>query len=193
MNENIAYIELSSFGEKTADDLRATLTELLAQNPKGIILDLRYNGGGYLETAVSVVSEFISDGVVVYEQDNAGNLKPYNATSGGLATDIPLVILVNSTSASASEITAGALQDAGRAVLVGVQTYGKGSVQYWIPLDGEQGAVSVTVARWLTPKERQIDGIGLTPDYVVELTDEDIASGNDLQLLKAIEVLQQGD
>jgi carboxyl-terminal processing protease len=193
LNDNIAYISLTSFGENTAADLENLLDELLAQNPKGIILDLRYNSGGYLETAVDVVSEFIDNGVVVYEQNSAGDLTPYNTVSGGKALDIPLVILVDGGSASASEITAGAIQDYGRGVLVGTQTYGKGSVQYWIPLENQQGAVTVTIARWLTPKERQIDGIGLTPDYVVEFTDEDLANNNDVQLLKAVEILLENN
>jgi carboxyl-terminal processing protease len=191
LNENIAYIRLSSFGQDTTADLTTTLTTLLAEDPKGIILDLRENGGGYLETAVSVVSQFISDGVVVYQEDNSGNLTAFNATKGGLATEIPLVILVDGNSASASEITAGALQDYKRAILVGTQTYGKGSVQYWIPLDDEQGAVAVTIARWLTPLKHQIDKIGLTPDYVINFTDEDIKMGYDVQLEKAVELLLQ--
>jgi carboxyl-terminal processing protease len=193
LSENIAYISLTSFGETTAPDLENILDELLAQDPKGIILDLRYNSGGYLETAVDVVSEFLDEGVVLYEQNSDGDLTPYNTVSGGKALDIPLVILVDGGSASASEITAGAIQDYGRGVLVGTQTYGKGSVQYWIPLENEQGAVSVTIARWLTPKERQIDGVGLTPDYVVEFTDEDLANNNDVQLLKAVEILLEND
>jgi carboxyl-terminal processing protease len=192
LNKNIAYIRLSSFGQETAADLKTTLTTLLAENPKGIILDLRENGGGYLETAVDVVSQFVSEGVVVYQEDNSGNLTAYNATSGGLATEIPLVILVDGNTASASEITAGAIQDYGRGVLVGTQTYGKGSVQYWIPLDNNQGAVAVTISRWLTPLKHQIDKVGLTPDFVVKLTDEDVKMGYDLQLEKAVEILLQG-
>ena len=193
LTENIAYISLTSFGENTASDLETLLDELLAENPRGVILDLRYNTGGYLDTAIEVVSEFIDEGVVVYEQNSEGNLTPYNAVSGGKALEIPLVILVDGGSASASEITAGAIQDYGRGVLVGTQTYGKGSVQYWIPLEDEQGAVSVTIARWLTPNERQIDGIGLTPDFIVEFSDEDLAKGNDVQLLKAVEILLENN
>ncbi|MPM92150.1 Carboxy-terminal processing protease CtpB [bioreactor metagenome] len=116
-------------------------------------------------------------------------MNEYNAIPGGLATKIPLVVLVNAGTASASEITAGAIQDYGRGVLVGTTTYGKGSVQNWITLDNDQGAVRITVAHWLTPKQRQINGVGLTPDYVVELTEEDITNKNDAQLKKAIEIL----
>src|SRR5659263_708366 len=98
-----------------------------------------------------------------------------------------MVVLVNGGTASAAEITAGAIQDYGRGKLVGVTTYGKGSVQNWIPLENNQGAVRITIAKWLTPKERQINGVGLTPDYVVELTDSDIKAGKDPQLDKAIQ------
>ena len=190
LDQNIAYISITSFGDNaTTEDLKAQLTDLLAQNPKGLILDLRYNSGGYLDTAIEVVSQFIGDGVVMYEEQSNGQMDAYNAIPGGIATKIPLVVLVNEYSASASEITAGAIQDFGRGVLVGTQTYGKGSVQNWVPLDDNQGAVRVTVARWLTPLKRQINGEGLTPDYTVELTDEDIKNQNDTQLNKAIEIL----
>lgn len=189
LDEKIGYIALASFGDTTTDDLKKALTELIAQNPKGLILDLRNNGGGYLTTAIEVVSQFVGDGVVMYEQEASGTMNEYNAIPGGLATKIPLVVLVNEGTASASEITAGAIQDYGRGVLVGTTTYGKGSVQNWITLDNDQGAVRITVAHWLTPKQRQINGVGLTPDYVVEFTEEDIANKNDVQLKKAIEIL----
>lgn len=189
LDEKIGYIALASFGDTTTEDLKKALTELMAQNPKGLILDLRNNGGGYLTTAIEVVSQFVGDGVVMYEQEASGTMNEYNAIPGGLATKIPLVVLVNEGTASASEITAGAIQDYGRGVLVGTTTYGKGSVQNWITLDNDQGAVRITVAHWLTPKQRQINGVGLTPDYVVKFTEEDIANKNDVQLKKAIEIL----
>lgn len=189
LDNQIGYIALATFGDTTTEDLKKALTELMAQNPKGLILDLRNNGGGYLNTAIEVVSQFVGDGVVMYEQEASGTMNEYNAIPGGLATKIPLVVLVNAGTASASEITAGAIQDYGRGVLVGTTTYGKGSVQNWITLDNDQGAVRITVAHWLTPKQRQINGVGLTPDYVVELTEEDITNKNDAQLKKAIEIL----
>lgn len=189
LDNNIAYIALATFGDTTTDDLKKALNELMAQNPKGLILDLRNNGGGYLNTAIEVVSQFVGDGVVMYEQEASGTMNEYNALPGGLATKIPLVVLVNEGTASASEITAGAIQDYGRGVLVGTTTYGKGSVQNWVTLDNDQGAVRITVAHWLTPKKRQINGVGLTPDFEVKLTDEDVANKNDVQLNKAIEIL----
>jgi carboxyl-terminal processing protease len=189
LDKKIAYISLSTFGDTTTEDLKAALTTQLAENPVGLILDLRDNGGGYLNTAIEVISQFIPDGVVMIEQQGNGQEITYNAMPGGLATTIPLVVLVNGGSASASEITAGAIQDFGRGKLVGVTTYGKGSVQNWIPLVDDQGAIRVTIARWLTPNRRQINGVGLTPDYVVEISDADIAAKVDPQLQKAIDLL----
>ena len=191
LENDIAYLKLNTFGDTTTRDLKEQLGDLMDQNPKGLILDLRYNGGGYLQTAVEVTSQFISDGVVLYEQYGDGRKDSYDAIRGGLALDIPMVVLINKGSASASEIVAGALQDYDRAQLVGETSYGKGSVQNWIPLEDNQGAVRVTIAKWLTPEGRTIHKLGLTPDVVVELTDEDAAAERDPQLDKAIELLSK--
>ncbi len=191
LDNGIAYLKLNTFGETTTRELKQQLGALMDQDPKGLIFDLRYNGGGYLQTAVEVTSQFISDGVVLYEQYGDGRKDSYDALSGGLAVDIPMVVLINEGSASASEIVAGALQDHQRAQLVGVKSYGKGSVQNWIPLADSQGAVRVTIAKWLTPNGRTIHKLGLTPDVVVELTDEDVTAERDPQLEKAIELLIQ--
>jgi carboxyl-terminal processing protease len=188
---NIGYVALYNYGDKSTQQLQEALEALLAQNPVGLIFDLRDNGGGYLNTAIQVVSEFIGDGVVMYEQYGDGTTYTFDAIPGGLATEIPLVVLVNEGTASASEITAGAIQDYGRAPLVGVTTYGKGTVQSWIELDDNAGGIRVTIARWLTPDGRQISEVGLEPDYVVEMTEEDYEAGRDPQLDKAIEVLQE--
>lgn len=193
LDNNIAYIELSTFGEKTTDELKAELETLMDQKPAGLILDLRNNGGGYLTTAIEVTSQFVNKGVVMNEEYGDGTLREYNALRGGLATDIPLVVLVNEGTASASEITAGAIQDYERGQLVGVTTFGKGSVQSWVPLNNNEGAVRVTIARWLTPLGRQIHGVGLTPDVVVEFTEEDLEAERDPQLDKAIELLTSGN
>jgi carboxyl-terminal processing protease len=187
--DGVGYIALYTFNELATDKLRAALKDLLSQKPKGIILDLRGNGGGYLVTSVEVTSEFLKDGVVLYEEYGDGSRDPYPVKKGGLATEIPLVVLIDQGSASASEITAGALQDYGRAKLVGMTSYGKGSVQNWIPLRTEPGGVRITIARWLTPNGNQIDGIGLTPDLVVEYTQEDYDAGRDPQLDAAVELL----
>lgn len=193
LEENIAYIQLFTFGDTTTTDLRRILRDLLAEKPLGVILDLRNNGGGYLNTAVEVLSEFIPTGeVVLYEEFSDGSRRTFTAKSGGLAIDIPLVVLVNEGTASASEITAGTIQDFGRGAVVGTTTFGKGSVQNWVELTGDNGAVRVTIARWLTPKGRTIAQVGLTPDYLVELTDDDIAAQRDPQLEKAIKLLLAG-
>lgn len=190
LENDIAYVDINTFGDHTTAELRSTLDTLLKENPKGIIIDLRNNPGGYLHTSVEVASEFISDGVVLYEQYGDGRRDVYDANGKGQATDLPIVVLVNEGSASASEILAGALQDYGRAKLVGVQSYGKGSVQNWVPLSNNQGAARVTIAKWLTPKERAIDGIGLTPDVVIECSECTLTqTENDTQLQAAVETL----
>lgn len=191
MKGDIAYVKLNTFGETTTEELKTALKELMAQNPKGLILDLRNNGGGYLRTAIEVSSQFVKEGVIVTEKYGDGKEDKYSAEKGGLALDIPMVVLVNEGSASASEIVAGALQDYARAQLVGVTTYGKGSVQIWTPLANEQGAVRVTIAKWLTPTGRTIHKVGLTPDVVVEMTQEDFDAQRDPQLDKAIELLSK--
>lgn len=191
LDNRIAYIHLFLFGDQSRDELRQALKQLLAEQPIGLIFDLRYNGGGYLHSAVDVASEFISDGVVLYEEYGDGTRTTYEARPGGLATEIPIVVLINEGSASGSEIVAGALQDHGRATLVGMTSYGKGSVQVPTTLENGQGAIRITTARWLTPEGRTIHESGLEPDVVVELTEDDINANIDTQLDKAIEILTQ--
>ena len=188
---NIAYIQISTFGDTTAQDLHNQLGALLAQNPKSLILDLRNDGGGRLDAAIAIASEFIPTGVIVSEKSGTGVLTSHDAIPGGLATNksVPMIVLVNAYSASASEIVAGALQDTGRAKLLGVTTYGKGSVQDWVPLSNHEGAVRVTIARWLTPSGRTIDKMGLTPDFVVQMTAADIKGKLDPQLDAAVKQL----
>jgi carboxyl-terminal processing protease len=190
---DIAYVQLFTFGADTADELHTALDELLSQNPRGLIFDLRNNGGGFLDTAVDISSEFLGSDVILYEEYADGSRETYEARPGGLATEIPLIVLVNQGSASASEIVAGAIQDQGRGQLVGETTFGKGSVQITKFLSNNQGALRITIARWLTPDERQIHGIGLEPDVVVPLTQEDFDAGNDPQLEAAIELLNENN
>lgn len=190
-DDNIAYVHLFIFGDSTKSELRDALRTLLDQQPDGLILDLRYNGGGLLESAIDVASEFISDGVIMYEEYGDGERTVYDARRGGLATEIPMVVLINEGSASASEIVAGAIQDRGRGLLVGETSYGKGSVQVPTTLKNDQGAVRITVARWLTPDERTIHGTGLQPDVSVEITEEDIQANRDSQLDAAVEILNE--
>jgi carboxyl-terminal processing protease len=192
LDNGIGYIQLTSFGENTNSELIKAISDIKAKNAKGIILDLRGNGGGYLDTSIDVVSQFVAKGDVVSEEYGDGRKDTSQVRPGGLATDIPLVVLVNEGSASASEITAGAIQDYARGKLVGVKTYGKGSVQIVTTLKSDGGAVRITIAHWLTPKGRQIDKKGLEPDIEVKMTEDDVKAGKDPQLDKAIEILLQG-
>jgi carboxyl-terminal processing protease len=190
LENDVAYVKVTTFGDNTTPELVAALETLMAQNPKGLILDLRNNGGGYLHTSIEVSSQFLpKDEVVLYEQYGDGRKDSYTSLGEGLAVDIPMVVLINEGSASASEIVAGALQDLGRAKLVGVISYGKGSVQLPNELSNQQGAVRVTIAKWLTPNGRLIHELGLTPDVYVSMTEEDYTNDRDPQLDAAIETL----
>ena len=189
LDNGLAYVQISDFGENTGNELKTTLTTLMAQNPKGLILDLRDNGGGYLNTAVQVVSQFVDHGPVVFEQSADGKKQEYDVIPGGLATKIPMVALVNGNTASASEITLGALRDNGRAKLVGTLSYGKGSVQVRVPLSNNEGAVAITIAHWLTPNGTLIDKKGFWPDVYVPITTADINAGRDPQLDAASQTL----
>ncbi len=186
-----AYVKLSTFGDKTTRELDETLKTLMAENPRGLILDLRNNGGGYLTTAVEVASQFLPRGaIVLYEQYGSGERDEYRSQGGGRAVEIPMVVLINEGSASASELVAGALRDHQRALLVGVVSYGKGSIQNWVPLSNDQGAVRVTIAKWLTPNGRTIHNIGLLPDVYVSITEEDYRNDRDPQLDAAVQTLE---
>ncbi len=192
IDENIGYIRLYTYGANSFEEFQENLLSLLDQNADGIILDLRNNTGGYVDTAIEITSLFISDKAVLIEEWADGSQDIYRTKGEAVAGSIPLVVLVNGGSASASEITAGALQDYGRAILVGSQTFGKGYIQNWIPLAGDNGAVRITIARWLTPNGRQIQDFGLTPDIIVELDEPLSLADNDLQLEKAVELIISG-
>ena len=183
--QGLAYVSISLFTERTDKELVTALEDLKAQGATRLILDLRNNNGGLLQTAIDVTSQFLSDGVVLHEQRRDQEEKSYPVRRGGKATDTPLVVLVNAGTASASEIVAGAIQDSGRGVLIGESTFGKGSVQLVYDLS-DQSSLHVTVAHWFTPNRYEITGNGLTPDFVVPLTEEDRAQGKDPQLDRAI-------
>jgi len=188
--DDIAYIRITHFVERTPDELTSALNSALQSDAWSIILDLRGNPGGYLDVVVDVADEFLDSGIILYEADGEGNIiKEWPASSGGLATDLPLIVLVDGGSASGSEVLAGAFQDHERAILIGTKTYGKGSVNILHELS-DSSALYVTTARWLTPDRHLIEGVGLIPDIEVEITEEDIASGRDPQLERAIEYLQ---
>jgi carboxyl-terminal processing protease len=187
----IGYVSLYDFSQEASGQLNTQIRNLLAQHPKAIILDLRDNPGGLLNQAIDVGSIFLKPGVFVVERDNKGNERRDNTTAGGIATDIPMVVLVNGGSASAAEIVAGALQDYGRAKLIGETTFGKGSVQLpeMLPNGGQ---LRITIQHWYTPKGRGIHGTGITPDYTVARTQDDILAGRDPQLDAAVNYLLTG-
>lgn len=188
--DDIAHIRITHFAERTPVELTEALNNVLQSGVWSIILDLRGNPGGLLDVVVDVVDEFLDGGIILYAADDAGDIiEDFPASSGGLATDLPLIVLVDGGSASGSEVLAGALQDHERATLIGTITYGKGSVNILHELS-DGSALYVTTARWLTPDLHLIEGVGLTPDIEVEITAEDIASGQDPQLESAIEYLQ---
>ena len=189
LDDDIAYIRLFNFSETATEEITEALKELLDQEPQGLILDLRNNPGGNRDTAIEIASQFVSEDVIMYQEFGDGTRDTYETIKGGLATDIDLVVLVNEGSASGSEIVAGVIQDYERGTLVGTTTFGKGSVQSWVPLVDDQGAVRVTIARWLTPNGRTIHELGIEPDYIIELTDEDFEAERDPQLDKAVELL----
>jgi len=188
----VGYLRITSFNETTADLTAAALKDLRAKGMQGLLLDLRNNAGGGLEVCVRTASQFIGTGPVVYIQERGGPREPRNATDGDRPFDLPLVVLTHLGTASAAEILAGAIQDAGLGTLVGTKTFGKGLVQTVVPLrDGS--ALALTTARYYTPKLRDIDRKGIEPDIVVEQAEskEYIApmGGKDTQGAKALEIL----
>jgi carboxyl-terminal processing protease len=189
LDGGIAYVKINGFGEKTTSELKAQLKSLMSQNPKGVVLDLRGNPGGYRDTAVEVVSQFIGEGTVLIQQYGDGREETFEAKPGGLATDVPLAVLIDKGSASASEIVAGAIQDFKLGTIVGEQSYGKGTVQDWRPLTGDQGTVRITIARWLTPDGRSINKQGIAPDVEVIMTRADRDAKLDPQLDAAVRLL----
>ncbi|MBI2637066.1 MAG: S41 family peptidase [Parcubacteria group bacterium] len=186
----VAYIYLRNFNTDTARAFAAIQREVVSQNPAGIIFDLRNNPGGFLQTAVEVASAWVREGTAVVVERSVAASTTYPAAGNSLFSGIPTVVLVNGGSASASEIVAGALQDYALAYVVGEQTFGKGSVQILEDLpDGS--SVKFTVAKWFTPKNRSINEEGITPDEVVELSEEDFSEDRDPQMDRALEYLRE--
>jgi carboxyl-terminal processing protease len=184
---DVAYLQVQQFGARTVSDVRAALAELQAQQPTGLILDLRGNPGGYLQTVVDVASELLPEGPVLIERSANGETT-HLAAPEGMAETIPMVVLVNEGSASASELLAGAIQDRGRAPIVGTVTFGKGTVQTWHELSNG-GGVRITISRWYTPDGRAVDRSGLAPDVLVEWPINAVSADFDPQLEAALRVL----
>ena len=189
---SIGYIRLSRFSAESAGEIEDAITDLQSLQSDKYILDLRHNGGGLLNAAIGVADHFLDGGPIAMQQSKDQGEHTFDATGTTLVPEAPLVVLVDGRSASASEIVAGALQDRERALLVGNErTFGKGSVQLVIDLS-DGSSVHVTSARWFTPERTPLDGEGLEPDIVVELTQEAVDNGRDEVLDRAIRLLQEG-
>jgi len=172
MKEDIAYINITQFSERTKDELSPVLQDLAEEKSKGIILDLRGNPGGLVTTVIEVASYFLHEGIVLNIKYTGEDVDTLRVENNAPATDLPMVVLVDNASASGSEVLAGALQDHDRAVIAGTRTYGKGSVNILRRLDDGSG-LYITTARWLTPNGRLIEGQGIEPDYELELTGDE--------------------
>ncbi len=181
LDNNIGYLSISQFEEVTTKQFKAAVEDLQSQGMKGLVIDIRNNPGGLLDTVVGMLKYMLPDGLIVYTEDKQGNRKEYKGQDND-EFNLPLAVIVNGNSASASEIFAGAIQDYGKGTIIGTQTYGKGIVQTVKPLtDGS--AIKFTIAKYFTPKGQDIHGKGVTPDMVVEYdTDADV----DTQLDEAI-------
>ena len=189
MMGNIAYISISQFNEDTSVEFDSYIDEILIKDPKGIIIDLRNNSGGYLDDTEEIASRFIDKGDTIVIESYKNNKKVHRSKGGQKFGEIPVIVLINEWSASASEILAGALRDNGKARLVGERTFGKGLVQVMRDLkDGS--AIKISVSRWLTPNGVDINENGIEPDFEVEFTEDDYINERDPQLEKALEILR---
>lgn len=187
--DGIGYISISEFTQKTSEDFNTQLDALLAQNISGLIIDLRYNGGGLITSSVAVADRLLGDTEIVYTVNKNGDRKDYRSTAD-VQLDIPLVVLVNEGTASASEILSGAIQDTGKGTLLGTKTFGKGIVQDVVPLSDGSG-YRLTSATYFTPNGRSIHGEGLTPDVVVDQNEAyqkvlNVPEDQDVQLQNAL-------
>ena len=191
LGEGVGYIQVSSFAETVGRDSPVTLKNLTGAGATGLIVDLRNNPGGLLESAVDVVSQFLDDGVVVYEQRRDKEMTPFYVRHNGSdpVIHLPMAILINKGSASSAEIVAGALQDRRRGILIGEATYGKNSIQNLHQLT-DNSSLRVTFAKWLSPARQVIAGKGLTPDVFIPITDDDRRLNRDPQLDRAVDYLR---
>ena len=183
----IGHLRITGFTGTTNDDLATAIERFERSKGLGMVVDLRYNPGGLVSSVVDVTSQFIDEGLVLYQIDAQGDRRDWNLTPGGLALEIPVVVLVNEFSASASEVFAGAIMDHGRAQVIGATTFGKGSVNKLWPLSDGSG-VNFTTARWFTPNGTLIEGEGIVPDVLQDASEDE---SEDLQLDRAIEALHE--
>ncbi len=189
-DDDILVVKITNFNGDTSNLFNDAVREILSKDPKGVILDLRNNPGGFLDTSIEVSSEWIEEGVVVIEQFSDDRQNEYLSRGRARLKDYLTVVLVNEGSASASEIVAGALRDHEEATIVGMQTYGKGSVQS-LQEFSDGSSAKITVAKWMTPNGSSINKEGVTPDVVVDLTIEDFEADLDPQMDKAVEILNK--
>lgn len=186
--KNVAVLKLSRFSERTRSEWTEAVSDILSKRPQGVVLDVRNNPGGYLDGAVFVSSEFLDGGDVVSQEDGQGRKQAFKVDRKGQLFDLSLIVLINKGSASASEIVAGALQDRGRAKVVGEKSFGKGTIQETHDLPKGTG-IHITVAKWLTPNGRWVNETqGLEPDVIIEMP-KDAKKDQDPQLDKAMELL----
>ncbi len=192
---DIAYVNITDFRERTAIEVRESLRDLESQGYRGLILDLRSNPGGRLDTTIQATDEFMESGRIL-SQINADRAETiWDAERGGVATNIPIVVLLDGGSASGSEVMAAALRDNGRATIIGTRSYGKGTVNQLRELTscgipGQCGALYISIGEWLTPNGERIEGIGIFPDIELPMTQDDYIEHGDIQLFRAIEVLR---
>lgn len=184
--KKISVISVSRFGDDTAGLFEKAASDALQNKVSGIVVDLRNDPGGYLQTAVQLSSAWVKQGELVVKEQRTDGSEDYNASGSARLNGIPTVVLINGGSASASEIFAGALHDHKLASLVGEKSFGKGSVQELVDLRGGS-AVKVTVAKWITPGGKNLNKDGLNPDFEVKISDEDVSAGRDPQMEKALQ------
>lgn len=193
LDDNVGYIRITTFDKQTANDFKEAYQDLKDQGMKGLVIDLRYNPGGIIDTTVEITDMFMSEGIITYTKTKAGEIKHFK--SDAKSETIPIVLLINGGSASASEIMAGAMKDTGRASLIGTKSFGKGIVQSVQQFGNEGEGVKMTVSEYFTPNGINIHGIGIEPDIKIELPEDAAGYGyefydTDNQLKKAVEVLK---
>lgn len=190
VGKTAAIITISQFTKDSATEFNVILNELVLKSPDLVILDLRNDPGGFVDSAVAIASEWIPEGPILYEKNQIGEQTPTNSTGAGRLTSQPTVVLIDQGSASASEIVAGALQDEDKAIILGETSFGKGSVQD-VHYFADGSSLKLTISLWLTPSGRTIDQVGIVPDVVVPYTLEDFNAGIDPQLEAALATMNQ--
>jgi carboxyl-terminal processing protease len=191
---DICYLAISQFHENTHAELRAKGADIESSGCTGLILDLRGNPGGGLQSTIDVADEFLDEGTIIIEEDTNENWDVRSATPGGILTEIPIVVLQDAGSASGAEVLAAAVRDNGRGKIVGTRSFGKGTVNQLVPLtscdSGDCGAVYISIGRWRTPNEQLIEGLGIEPDVEIEMTADQYIDTGDLQVFEAIDLLR---